>query len=95
MPTDYYPQLTDPGNQPDGENQLLAYLDALQKRATIGAISAGAAVGTQTTRSFAGGARPEVEIRRIRWSLFLIDPQRYADPYSERIRRTRSWYIYS
>jgi len=84
VPVDYYPQKT--------EEELLALLKAVQARGTDGQVFFTTVIGMQTQKSFQGAARPEVEIRRIRYSLFLKNPDTYANPYTERTRRTRANY---
>ena len=50
------------------------------------------AAGLQQMRSWQGAARPEVEIRRILFSLFKRDPETYANPYNDRVRMARPAY---
>lgn len=87
MPVNYYPQLD--------ETALLELLTALQNRATKGQAYRTAAAGVETSRSFEGSAKVHVEIRRVLWSLHLLDPVVYPDPYADRIRRTRARYLFS
>ena len=49
----------------------------------------------QTQRSFMGSKPVDVEIRRVLYSLHKKDPGTYADPYAQRIRRTRVRYTAS
>lgn len=84
MPIDYYPQKS--------ADELLALLDGLQKRATVGAVSQVSLLGSQTIKSFQNSGPVSVEIRRILYSLWRRDPSVYSNPYSQRIRRTRPNY---
>ena len=81
---DYYPQKT--------VAELLVILTAVQTRASSGALSMTTAAGLQQMRSWQGAARPEVEIRRILFSLFKRDPETYANPYNDRVRMARPAY---
>jgi hypothetical protein len=85
--TDFYPQKT--------ADELLALLNALQNRATRGQVYFTTVAGLQSEVSFQQAARPEVEIRRVLYSLHRRDPDTYPDPYAARIRRTRSRYTFS
>jgi hypothetical protein len=82
----YYPQKT--------EQELLDILDSIQKRASTGVVAFYTAAGVQQQRSFQGAARPSTEILRILYSLHLLLPGTYADPYASRIRRTRASYTF-
>ncbi len=84
--TDYYPQLE--------ADALLFLLNAVQRRGTIGQVVFTTAAGVQSQLSLSGAARPEVENRRIRYSLHLRDPDNYPDPYANRVRRTRARYTF-
>lgn len=84
MPCDYYSN--------KDEEELLAILDSVQKRQTTGVVAFYGAAGVQQQRSFQGGSRVEVEIRRLLYSLHLRAPGTYADPYAGRIRKTRASY---
>jgi len=84
MPCDYYPQKT--------VEELLLILDSVQKRQTTGVVAFYGAAGVQQQRSFQGGSRVEVEIRRLLFSLHLRDAVLYPDPYAGRIRKTRASY---
>jgi hypothetical protein len=88
VPINYYPNLDADG--------LLALLDALQKRQTTGLVIQTSAAGLQAIKSFSKGAsRNEVELRRVLYSLHLLQPGNYADPYVDRITRTRARYTFS
>jgi hypothetical protein len=87
MPVNYYPQKT--------EDELVTILESLQKRASEGVVYFTTVAGLQNQRSFQGSARVEVEIRRVLYSLFLLNPGTYANPYLQRIRRTRARYTFS
>jgi len=87
MPVDYYPQKS--------VDELLAILDAVQKRASTGVVFFTTAAGVQNQRSFQGASPTAVEIRRILYSLFLRDSVTYANPYASRTRRTRARYTFS
>lgn len=85
MPVDYYPNLT--------VEELEARLLSLQNRSTKGEVYFTTSAGVQTQKSYQGAARPEVEIRRVLYSLHLRDESSYPDdPYAGRIRRTRASY---
>jgi len=84
VPVDYYPQKT--------VAELLVILDSVQKRGSVGALSMTTGAGLQQMRSWQGAARPEVEVRRVLYSLYRRDPTTYEDPYRERVRRTRPAY---
>ena len=81
---DYYPQKT--------VAELLVILTAVQTRASSGALSMTTAAGLQQMRSWQGAARPEVEIRRILFSLHKRDPETYSNPYNDRVRMARPAY---
>jgi len=87
MPVNYYVTKT--------EDELKVMLDALQKRTTTGFVSQTSAAGLQQIRSFQGGSRVEVEIKRVLYSLFVLLPGIYANPYTSRIRRTRARFTFS
>jgi hypothetical protein len=88
MPVNYYVGKT--------QAQLEALLKSLQSRASEGVISMmGGGSIPQTVRSWQGAARVEVEIKRVLWALHVLAPHTYADPYADRIRRTRTRYVYS
>jgi len=87
VPVNYYVGKT--------EEELLLFLDALQKRATTGFISQTSAAGLQQIRTYQNTSRVEVEIRRVLYSLFLLSPGTYDNPYTQRIRRTRARYTFS
>lgn len=95
MPTDYYPNLSAASAQPDGEAQLLALLESLQRRTTTGQVISTTYSGSTNLRGFQGSNRVEVEIRRVLYSLSVIDSAKYPDPYASRIRRTRANYTFS
>lgn len=84
MPVNYYPQKS--------ADELLAILTSLQKRASEGVVFFTTGAGLQQQRSFQGSARVETEIRRVLYSLFVVDPDTYDNPYAGRIRRTRPHY---
>jgi hypothetical protein len=84
MPVNYYPQKS--------ADELLVMLDALQKRATTGFVSQTSAAGLQQIRSFQNSGPVSVEIRRVLYSLWKLDPDTYENPYASRIRRTRPNY---
>ncbi len=86
MPIDFYPQRA--------TEELLVLLDSLQRRQTMGVVSQTSAVGMQTTKSWTGSSRIDVEIRRVLYSLFLRDPTLYTNPYSNRVTRTRPRYVF-
>jgi hypothetical protein len=88
VPTNYYPQKT--------RTELEALLSALQDRASQGQVYMSGGSGMpQIVRGYTGAARVEVEIKRVLYSLFLLQPNIYDDPYASRIRRTRTRYTYS
>lgn len=84
MPVNYYPQKT--------EAELLVILSDLQKRASSGALSMTAAAGLQQMKSWQGAAPVSVEIRRVLYSLWKVNPNAYENPYAQRVRRTRPSY---
>lgn len=84
MPCNYYVGKT--------EDELLVFLDSLQKRSSTGFVSQTSAAGLQQIRSFQNGASVAVEIRRVLYSLWKLAPNTYTNPYTERIRRTRPNY---
>ncbi len=88
MPLNYYPQKS--------EAELLALLDKLQARQTAGAITEVSAAGVRTVKQIPqGNSRVEVEIRRVLYSLSLLDPETYPDPYAQMIRIVRTRYTFS
>ena len=86
MPLDYYPQRT--------EVELLALLDSLQRRQTIGVVSQASSAGMQQIKTWAGANRPEVEIKRVMYSLHVRNSI-YPDPYALSVHRTRTRYTFS
>lgn len=84
MPVNYYPQKT--------EEELLAILTSLQKRASEGVVAFTTGAGIQTQRSFEGGRPVAVEIRSVLYSLYLLDSDAYDNPYAGRVRITRTKY---
>lgn len=87
MPVDYYPNLTVP--------ELEVLLAQAQTRKAKGAVVSVSVPGMFTTRDL-GNSRndPEREIRDILYSLFLkAGPTLYANPYAQRITRTRTRYV--
>jgi len=84
MPVNYYVGKS--------EDELLALLDGLQKRGTVGLVSQVSLVGNQTIKSFQNSGPVSVEIRRILYALWKLLPDSYVNPYSQRIRRTRPHY---
>lgn len=88
MPVDYYPQKS--------VEELLVFLDSLQKRQVKGGITEVLAAGVKTSREFGPtNSRTEKEMLRVMYSLHLRDPNEYDDPYASRIRRTRARYTFS
>jgi hypothetical protein len=87
MPVNYYPQKT--------EDELLTTLGALQKRTGEGLVNFSTVMGMQQSLGYNGSSRVEVEIRRVLFSLHLLNPNTYADPYAARIRKTRTNYTFS
>jgi hypothetical protein len=94
MPVDYYPNKS--------IADLKSILDALQARQTGGAITEVNAAGVRMVRDLggSGNSRVEVEILRVRYSLYrralgTEEAQNFANPYPERIRRTRARYTFS
>ena len=87
MPVNYYPQKS--------EDELLVLLDALQKRNTAGVVSQVSLEGSQTIKSFQGSGPVPVEIRRVLFALWKLNPGAYENPYASRIRRTRARYTLS
>lgn len=85
--TNFYPNKT--------EDELVVLLTALQNRASQGHVYMTSGAGIQNVRSFAGAARVEVEIKRVLFSLFLLKPSTYQNPYAGRVRRTRARYLFS
>lgn len=84
MPTNYYAGQT--------ETELKAKLAALQARSSTGSVSMTSTFGNQTMRSWQGAARPEVEIKRVLYALFRLDPERYDNPYVDRVRQASASY---
>jgi hypothetical protein len=89
MPVNYYPNKS--------VEDLLILLDQVQRRQTSGAtITETSAAGIRIVKTVgAGNSRPEVELRRILYSLWLADPNTYANPYAARNRRVRTRYLSS
>jgi hypothetical protein len=85
VPLNYYPQKS--------KDELLAILADLQKRGAGGILSQVSSLGSQQIRSFQGSGPVDREIRRVLYSLFLIDPENYTDPGLSRVRRVRQNYI--
>ncbi len=94
MPVNYYPNKT--------FEELEALLTALQNRQTKGPVVEVIAGGIKTRRDFsnANGSKVDVEILRVLYSLYLITKdatnvpadEKYANPYKQRITRTRANY---
>jgi hypothetical protein len=85
---DYYPNKS--------VEELEATLTDLQTRQTKGALTEFSAAGLKSARLVgATNSRVEVEIRRVLFSLSVRLPQKYANPYAQRNRRTRAWYTFS
>jgi hypothetical protein len=88
MPVDYYPQKS--------VAELVVILEKLQKRQTEGLLGEVAAAGIRTTRDIgrgAGNSRPEVEIKRVLYSLYRRakgtgEADNWPNPYNDMIRRT-------
>jgi hypothetical protein len=87
MPVNYYPNKT--------LVELRDILTRLQDRQLKGGITQVAAAGVNTVRSFDKSSKTEQEILRVRYALFLKDPTHWANPYGEKITRTRAWYTAS
>ena len=87
VPFDYYPNKT--------VTELLALLTSVQNRASKGELSMTTGAGLQQVRSWQGSGSTSLEIRRLLYSLHHKDPVTYADPYADRVRRTRSSYTRS
>jgi hypothetical protein len=81
---DYYPNKT--------ADELLVILAGIQQRASTGALSMTTGSGLQQMRTWQGAARPEVEIRRVLFSLHKRDPETYQNPYNDRVRMARPAY---
>jgi len=84
MPVNYYIGKT--------EDELLVMLSDLQKRASSGVVFFTTGAGLQQQRSFQGSAPVAVEIRRVLYALFVLNPGDYDNPYSGRVRVTRTKY---
>ncbi len=87
MPANYYPNKT--------EDELSTLLTALQNRATQGHVYMTGGAGVQNVRSFQNSGPVSVEIKRVLYSLHLLSPGGYDNPYAARIRRTRANYTLS
>jgi hypothetical protein len=81
MPVNYYPNCT--------ESELLAILESLERRSSIGEIGfVTVAGGGQMSRSWQFSRDVEVAAKRVLYALFKIAPSTYDNPYAQRIRRT-------
>lgn len=97
MPIDYYPNLS--------VTDLESLLARIQKRQSLGSISQVTAAGQTTRKDFTTNSKAEIETLRVLYSLYLrthdiaLNPipgiTVYDDPYKNRIRRTRAFYINS
>ena len=84
MPVDYYPQLS--------EEQLLVMLTSLQNRGTTGEVVFTTFAGVQTQKTFEGGERVGLSMRRVLYSLHLRNSAAYENPYTQRVRVTLPTY---
>lgn len=84
MPVNYYVGKT--------EDELLVMLSDLQKRASSGIVYFTTGAGSQQQRTYQGSAPVAVEIRRVLYSLHVLDPDGYDNPYAGRVRVTRTRY---
>ena len=82
VPFDYYPNKT--------VTELLALLTSVQNRGTKGELSMTTGAGLQQVRSWQNSESTPVTIRRLLYSLHRKDPVTYADPYADRVRKTRA-----
>jgi hypothetical protein len=95
VPIDYYPNKS--------VAELVVILEKLQKRQTEGLLVEVSAAGVRTTRDIGragGNSKPEIEILRVRYSLYLHalgtdEAENWPNPYQERIVRTRTRYTFS
>jgi hypothetical protein len=81
MPWNKYPNLT--------EDDLVAILESIQRRSTIGEIGfVTVAGGGQMSRSWQFGRDVSEEAKRVVYALFKLNPSTWDNPYAQRIRRT-------
>jgi hypothetical protein len=86
MPVNYYPNGT--------EEELVALLESLQRRATTGEVNFTTIPGGgQMGRTYVGGKDVETTMRRIIYALHLLNPADYDNPYLQRVRRTVPSYV--
>jgi hypothetical protein len=88
MPVNYYPNGT--------EEELLAMLEAIQRRGTTGNVSyVTLPGGGQTMLSLQNSAHCDITARRLLYALHKINPNDYENPYAARVRITRPYYVCS
>jgi hypothetical protein len=83
VPTNFFPNAT--------EAELVALLESLQRRATRGEIYMTTYAGDQQMRSYQGASRVDTMIKRVLYSLSLLNDD-YDNPYAGRVRRTQVSY---
>lgn len=74
------------------EAELLVMLNDLQKRASSGVVFFTTGAGLQQQRSFQGSAPVDVERKRVLYSLHILKPDDYDNPYAGRKRIVRTKY---
>lgn len=74
------------------EAELLILLKSVQERSSKGVIGMSSGAGIQQQYTFSEAAKIDLVIRRILYSLYLISPSTYDNPYAARVRRTRPAY---
>lgn len=86
MPVNFYPN--------SNVEELEACLESLQRRTTIGEVSfATLPGGGQIQRTVQNTGLVDTYILRILYSLFVLAPGSYDNPYVQRIRKTLPSYV--
>lgn len=75
------------------EDELITLRDSLIKRSTTGVISMTTGAGLQQMRSWQGSAPVDVEIKRVYYALFLLNPDAYPNPYAAQVKASVPKYL--
>lgn len=86
MPVNFYPNAT--------EDELVALLESLQRRATTGEINFTTIPGGgQMGRTYTNTKGVETTMLRVLYALYVLNPTDYENPYTQRVRRTLPSYV--
>jgi hypothetical protein len=86
MPVNYFPNAT--------EEELVALLESLQRRATTGEVNFTTLPGGgQMGRTYTNTQGVEVTMRRVLYALHILNPTDYDNPYLGRVRKTLPSYV--